>query len=95
MAVTGAAMVLSTLPADSAGRSFSLPPVRMNTKRAGEQLAEVGAHLQQVEHRPQLVVGDRLVGPLDMRARLAEEHVERGLVERHGGVPFRSFDFEQ
>ena len=43
MATTGADMVLSTLPADKAGfsRSFA-QSVRRNTKRAGEQLAEVG-----------------------------------------------------
>jgi hypothetical protein len=43
--VTGAAIVLSRLPADKAGFSFSLPSgVRMNTKRAGELFAEVGPY---------------------------------------------------
>ena len=47
MTVTGAAMVLSRFPADSAGASFSLPSlVRMNTKRAGELLAEVGPNFR-------------------------------------------------
>ncbi len=46
MAVTGAVMVFSTLPGDSASFSFALPSaVRMKTKRAGEPLALVGPHL--------------------------------------------------
>src|ERR1700745_2879970 len=45
MAVTGAVIVFSVLPADKAGPSLSLPSrVRMNTKRAGELLAEVGPY---------------------------------------------------
>ena len=44
MAVTGALIVLSTLPGASAGRSRSLACwLRTNTMRAGEQLALVGA----------------------------------------------------
>ena len=43
MAVTGAAMVLSTLPGASAGRSRSFASAeRMNTIRIGETLALVG-----------------------------------------------------
>ena len=45
MTVTGAAMVFSAFPAESAGRSFSFASrVRRKTKRAGEELALVGAH---------------------------------------------------
>src|ERR1700712_5726049 len=40
-------MVLFRLPADKAGASFSLPSfVRMNTKRAGELLADVGPNFR-------------------------------------------------
>src|SRR5271165_4922575 len=47
MTVTGAAIVLSWLPADSAGSSFFFPSgVRMKTKRAGELLAEVGPNFR-------------------------------------------------
>ncbi|MNU07856.1 hypothetical protein D3C72_2536350 [compost metagenome] len=43
MTVTGAAMVFSRLPEESAGLNFSLASgLRTKTKRAGEQLAEVG-----------------------------------------------------
>ena len=45
MTTTGAAIVLSRLPADSAGRSFSFPfAERTKTKRAGVLLADVGPH---------------------------------------------------
>ena len=45
MTTTGAAIVLARLPADSAGRSLSLPSaVRTKTNRAGELLADVGPH---------------------------------------------------
>ena len=43
MTQTGAVMVLSMLPEDSAGASLSFPScVRTKTNRAGEQFAEVG-----------------------------------------------------
>ena len=43
MTVTGAVIVFSMLPADSAALSLALPSaVRMKTKRAGELLALVG-----------------------------------------------------
>ena len=45
MAVTGAVIDFSVLPALSAGLSLSLPSfVRTKTMRAGWQLAEVGPH---------------------------------------------------
>ena len=45
------------------------------------------AHLQQVVQCPQFVVGDRLVGELVVGARLAEQQVEPGGVERHMQSP--------
>ena len=47
IAVTGAAIVLSTLPGDSAGRSRSFASrLLTKTKRAGQLLAEVGPHFR-------------------------------------------------
>ena len=46
IAVTGAALVLSTLPGVSAGSSRAFASgVRRNTKRAGQELALVGPTL--------------------------------------------------
>jgi rubrerythrin len=71
IAVAGAAIVLATLPAASAGRSLSFASgLRTNRIRAGQLLAVVG-------HRPVL--------PAVVRARGTEELVERGVVELHGG----------